>query len=401
MAQNICNVEAGYVTGSFKGALFESSLSAEIDGGRRGAEGEFPFGEMTAYADLGRKIETYHITAVFRKDSHIGDSQALFEACTSPGPGILVHPTRGAGMAACRSVKVKDEPETPGETHVEMEFVEAQSTGIDALGGALFGIINTNLAGASQAAFLANYTPLAAAQPWRTDILNSTAYLVGALTDVVVQTTTTLADLIPQDWRNIATLKTIVADPLLCADATKVNKALVYGYSTIANNLAGDPVSLYTNMRALVNTAATTSTMPAGTAQESEAEILTRTRILAAINMANAALAVQYNTVDDCLAAMDQVGTVFDDEMAQAYDDCDNELYLELNAHVIQFRTMMNDLAYRLPPNIVVNFAGGVHPLVAAYAIYGDAKRFRDLELGNILDANGRMGYLVGAVAPQ
>ena len=61
---------------------------------------------------------------------------------------------------------------------------------------------------------------------------------------------------------------------------------------------------------------------------------------------------------------------------------------------------MMNDLAYRLPGLITVDFSGGVHPLVAAYVIYNDAKRHRDLEPRNIIDANGRFGRLVRGVAP-
>jgi prophage DNA circulation protein len=32
----------------------------------------------------------------------------LFDACESPGPGMLVHPTRGSVMAACRKVKLRE-----------------------------------------------------------------------------------------------------------------------------------------------------------------------------------------------------------------------------------------------------------------------------------------------------
>ena len=49
---------------------------------------------------------------------------------------------------------------------------------------------------------------------------------------------------------------------------------------------------------------------------------------------------------------------------------------------------------------MLVNFSGGVHPLVAAYAIYNDAKRHRELEERNIVDANGRFGPIVSGIAP-
>ena len=87
------------------------------------------------------------------------NSQALFNACESTGPGILVHPTRGAVMAACRSAKVKDEIEDKaGETTADLEFVEANdpTTGI---GGLLFGIIATGLNVASRIRSCATTTP--------------------------------------------------------------------------------------------------------------------------------------------------------------------------------------------------------------------------------------------------
>src|SRR5215467_7322380 len=138
MSRTNCAIGRGYVTASFKGVLFQTT-EVEAEGGRRGAEGEFPFGEETAYADLGRKIRLYHLTAVFREDSHIADSQALFEVCQTPQPGMLVHPTRGTVMVACRSVKVQDNSEEQGETTVSLEFVEANTGGPTGLGSSLFG----------------------------------------------------------------------------------------------------------------------------------------------------------------------------------------------------------------------------------------------------------------------
>jgi len=94
MSEHNCAIAKDYVPASFKGVGFNCT-EVDIEGGRRGAEGEFPFGEITAYADLGRKIQVYHLTAVFRADDHVFDSHSLFQACQSPGPGVLVHPTRG------------------------------------------------------------------------------------------------------------------------------------------------------------------------------------------------------------------------------------------------------------------------------------------------------------------
>src|SRR5262245_66687692 len=102
MSRTNCAIGKDVAPASFKGVQFYCT-EADVEGGRRGAEGEFPFSEITAYADLGRKIRVYHLTAEFREDNHVKDSQALFRACESPGPVILVHSTLGAVMVACRN----------------------------------------------------------------------------------------------------------------------------------------------------------------------------------------------------------------------------------------------------------------------------------------------------------
>ncbi|RPH73630.1 hypothetical protein EHM76_05065, partial [bacterium] len=53
MSRTNCAIGKDYVPASFKGVQFYC-VDADVEGGRRGAEGEFPFGEETAYADLGR-----------------------------------------------------------------------------------------------------------------------------------------------------------------------------------------------------------------------------------------------------------------------------------------------------------------------------------------------------------
>ena len=92
---------------------------------------------------------------------------------------------------------------------------------------------------------------------------------------------------------------------------------------------------------------------------------------------------------------MNSVVAVLEDEAQAAYNLCDNGLYLELRKYIINFKGMMNDLAYRLPGLIAVDFQGGVHPLVAAYVIYKDAKRHRDLGPRNIIRL--RMAVLAGS----
>lgn len=369
----------------------------DIEGGRRGAEGEFPFGENTAYADLGRRIRVYHLTAVFREDSHVSDAQALFRVCESTGPGLLVHPTRGATMAACRHVKVKDNQEEQGETTAELEFVEANSGGLLGLAGSIFGIISSGLNSTSQASFLRDYRPLSTSPPWQQDIITTAQTLVHEVVFTTQQSTP--IDAPAQERRNILHMQEVADDVGLAASAAKVDQALTYGFDATARNLP-DAFARFKTMKKLANAAATTSTLPYGIPSDSEEAALSRHRVLAGIGIANAAMSKKYFTVDEALTAMDQGSVVLEDEAKHAYAICDNALFLELRNYITQFKQMMNDLAYRLPPRIEVDFAGGVYPLVAAYAIYNDAKRVRELEKRNTVDNNGRFRPIIVAASP-
>lgn len=399
MSRTNCAIGKDVVPASFKGVSFWC-VEADIEGGRRGAEGEFPFGEDTAYADLGRKIRVYHLQAVFREDNHVGDSAALFLACESPGPGILVHPTRGTQLVACRMCKVSDALEDgQGESKADLEFVEANPVGTGLGLGSLFGIISTGLNLASQASFIRDYQPTRISQPWRGDIVDTAQELVGATRAALVQTLP--IDATAAQWRSVLRMEEVATDDGLAALGPVVNAVEVRGFQAITANIQ-DPEPKFTVMRTLANAVTKPSTLPvAGGAVLSEEAVISRHRILAGIGMAEAAMGRKYAYVDQALEAMNTVLAVFADEARLAYDQCDNELFLEIRKYSIEFSKMMHDLAYRLPGLVVVDFSGGVHPLVAAYTIYNDAKRHRDLEPRNRLDANGRFMGLVSGIAPQ
>jgi|SRR6187402_904540 len=396
MSRTNCAIGKDVVPASFKGVQFYCS-DADIEGGRRGAEGEFPFSETTAYADLGRKIRVFHLTAYFREDDHIGDASALFMACESPQPGMLVHPTRGTHLVACRSVKVSDKlEEAQGETTAEMEFVEANPVG-SGIGGMLFGMISSALNATSRASFIRDYRPALVSQPWRGDVIDTAQRLVQVTANVTKQVVP--PDAPASEHRDILRMDEVAQDDGLASIATNVDRALSNGFYTIPIHIE-DPDVEFRTMRRLANAATASSTLPAGAAVESEEAVLSRHRVLAAIGMAEAAMSRTYAYVDQALAALDATLAVLTDEAQAAYNACDNALFLEIRNYATQFTQMMNDLAYRLPGLVAVDFMGGVHPLVASYVIYNNATRHRELEQRNRVDANGRFNPLVVGVAP-
>jgi len=390
MSQSACAIGKDYAPASFKGVPFYCT-DADIEGGRRGAEGEFPFGEHTAYADLGRKIRVYHLTAKFREDDHVLDSAALFAVCELPGPGVLVHPTRGAVTVACRSIKVKDQiEEAAGETVAELEFVEANMLGSLGFGfiGSLFGVASSALMAQSQTSFLANYAPVQTAPPFRTDIVNTAQQQVfnvaSAYEQVLDEQSPTTA------WRSLLKMEEVIRDDGLAVDPVLVDNALTGGMFGISVE-APDPTRKFNIFRKIANAAVGSSDLPDGVAKTSEEAVHTHTRIIAGVNMADAAAAQTYDTVADALAALDMVTVVLADETRIAYANCDNGLYLALRAYTAEVTKLLNSRAYQSPATIAVDFGGGVYPLVAAYVIYGDAKRHRELEKKNVsATADGR-----------
>jgi len=396
MSRNNCAIGKDVVPASFKGVGFWCT-DANIEGGRRGAEGEFPFGEDPAYADLGRKIRVFNLTAVFREDDHVGDSQSLYRACESAQPGVLVHPTRGTHLVACRSVKVSDKLEDgEGETTAELEFVEANPVGTG-LGSSVFGIIISAVLSVSSDSFRTNYTPAQVSQPWSSDIVVSAQSLVKMTHSALVQTFTTETS--SSQWRVALKMEEVANDPGLAMSADLVDKAFTSGINELVYNIQ-DLEEQWKVLRRLTNAAAIESTFPISGAAEVENSLYSRFRVLTGVALAETAMSRKYSNAQATIAAMDTASAVLEDEAKSAYNICDNALYLELQKYIVSFKKMMYDLTYRLPSLITVDFAGGVHPLVAAYVLYNDAKKHRDLEPRNIIDANGRFDRYVRGIAP-
>jgi hypothetical protein len=308
-----------------------------------------------------------------------------------------VHPTRGTFMAACRSVKVSDKlEEAGGESTAEMEFVEA-NIGFSGILGSIFGIISSGLFAASQTSFMRDYTPQFVSQPWVTDVVNNTQRMIGAS---VIEATQTLTPSSPSsDWRTVFSVDAVATDDGLALSAVNVDDAMVNAFSLISRN-AVDQTDKLNRFRRLVNVAHTLPNLPLGPAAVTDEAAVSRHRLMSAVGMAEATMGRKYNNIDDCLSSMYRVLYVFKEEADIAYANCDNALFLEIRKYATEFSKMMHDLSYRLPSKITVNFSGGVHPLVAAYVIYNDAKRHRDLEERNVIDANGRIGPLVFGVPP-
>lgn len=365
-----------YLPASFKGIPFEA-LDVSSEHGRRGAEGEFPFGESTAYADLGRRIRTYSISGRLAENSHVADAAALIAACETPGPGPLVHPTRGVVIVACRSLKISDDLENgQGVTTFDLDFVEANLIGNGfSLGQSVFGLSLSGLFSAVSTSFLGRYNIDAVRYYDVNEARGAASDAINVIRDRYVAETvddTTLAN-----WKTISDLE-LSADQVSTAQETI--DAIAKGMNLLASKSFGE--SKYEAFRSIANWGAQVSALPsmAGDAQDA---VYSAVRIMAAGHMARASLEIEPETIGAALAQYDQVVSIIDQEIENAKADCDNCLFLELRKFLADAQSAMLNRAYNLPSIVEYDFGGSVHSLVAAYEIFDDAKRFGEIERRN------------------
>jgi len=396
MSRDNCAIGKDIKPASYKGVSF---LCQEVDyaGGRRVAHAEYPFANHTNAEDMGIKLKIFNIKAVFRENDHVGDARALFAACESPGPGILVHPTYGAVNVICNTVKVKDNvEEKQGESEADIEFLEFNSIGIFGAAISLFGVSSINLNNTSRASFQARYRPALISQPWRIDVINRAQSLVNTTATEYGRQLKPTSPV--NEWRVLAEMQELAVDDVLAASATNVDNALTEGSFGIVA-VTEDLTQRANAFRRIANAAVGSSDLPVGIATESEEAVLSRTRVVAVIGMAETAMAQTYDHVDAALRALDSLVSIFQDEMKAAYNICDNGLFLALREYSINVSRMMYDRAYRLPSSIAFDFGGSVYPLIAAYVVHSDAKRHREFERRNVLvTADGRFNSVVVAI---
>lgn len=358
-----------YLTASYNGVAF-TAMEVTSEHGRRAAIGEFPFSNTTGAVDMGRKARRYRLTARLDEDDHEARSVALIAACELPGPGVLIHPTRGVLNVTCESLRVRNDViERQGITEVDLEFVEFNlwNNGFGLI-GSLLGLILEPLLDASSGSFSAGY-----------DVRRDPVYLQDDVTDQAQQTAVRYRDEYVRqgntDPRAAADMQ-VANDPVL-AIKDEVMDDLVRLGSAAIDQKANDANRRYAAFRNIANWSASTQrNTPSGQA------LTAHVRTVSAGYMARAAIQREYQSTEQALSTLDQVTTILDEEARIGYDGCDNVLFLEIQRFRADFTRRMYQIAYGSPRKQNYNFGGKVSPLVAAYAIWDDATRAHEIGTG-------------------
>jgi hypothetical protein len=368
-----------YLPASYKGVPFYA-LAVNSQHGRRGAEGEFPFGEDTAYADLGRRIRTFSVGGRFDTNDHIERSEALIAAVESPGPGILVHPTRGVIMVACKQLRISDNPDTDqGVTTFDMDMVEASilPNGLQLIGSLLGLSLDplidavTELFGEQFGVDLTTFYDMGA-------VMFATATAVRSIYTGFQQASSGEVDL--NVYRSLAQLSTLAQDNGQMMDKPTMQAAIVNGMALI--NKYGDSTLKQQLFRSIINTN-TYSIVVGSTGEASVNAVQTSMRALGAGYLARAVLETTPKDMNEAFTQYDRVVAVFEQELEIANDLCETKFYVKLARFMNDVKAQLLDRAYNSPALVQYQFGGSVHSLVAAYEIYNDAGMFSDIEQRN------------------
>lgn len=385
--------EPEYFRASYKGVTFDA-MEVTSEHGRRGAEGEFPFGENTGYADLGRRIRTYSIRGRFATNDHIQQSAALIAVVELPGPGPLVHPTRGIVIAACKSLKVSDDPmEKQGVTFVDMEFVEANvwANGFQVTNLLQSGLSLISLIATTGDSFTRDYQPRVA-KPYNGPALLATEtqailqireeYHAAAVRGNATNENT---------WKALLDLEQRATDPRVLLDSSEAFRTMRLGMAALSSTTSEN--EMYASFLRLANQNAKSSTMT-GQDGVSQNAIYGTMRILSAAYMAQGALQRTDANAQETFRSLGQIDAVLGTEIEAARQACDNNLYLELRNFYVATQTALLNRVYTLPALVIYNFRKPVHALVAAYEIYNNARRAGEI-------TNQNPGSAPWGVGPQ
>ncbi len=368
-----------YLPASYKGVPFEA-LEVNSQHGRRGAEGEFPFGEETAYADMGRSIRTYSISGRFATNDHVLRAAALIAVVELPGPGPLVHPTRGVIMVACKQLRVRDNPtEEQGVTYFDMDMVEANvfPNGLSLVGFAL-GLVLAPLLEGLNDSFTEQYHPETATFYDRGAVLGTSETAINSVYNGYVQAARNENNI--KVYRSFAAFQTLASDPGLLAKPDTMKAAMSDGMALI--DKYGTSVQKQQLFRDIINQNGN-SIVVGRTGRASVNAVQAYVRLLAAGYMAKAFLEVQPSDMNEAFTQYDRVVAVFEQELKIINEACDTKLFVRLSRFFEDLKGKLLDRAYNSPPLIAFQFGSAVPSVVAAYEIYTDATQFLDLEKKN------------------
>jgi prophage DNA circulation protein len=116
-------------TASWRGVPF-GVWDAERPGGRRNALHEYPFRDDVWPEDIGLATRSFRLRGFLVGDDCYAQEDAMHAVCAIKGPGLLVHPTKGAVTVSLMNFVSRINYERGGVVELQFEFIQGAVSAI-------------------------------------------------------------------------------------------------------------------------------------------------------------------------------------------------------------------------------------------------------------------------------
>ena len=387
-----------YLPASFKGMPFNVETSSD-EFGRRGDLYEYPLSEETGFKDLGRKARRFRVQGYLVGASQVAQTVAMATVAQSPEPGILIHPMFGPQLVSCVTLTTSaDYRKDIRRTKLSFEFLEANPSMAPYLVGAaisaLFSVANAAVsASKSSATWVPTISTIATT---RAISSNLAAQVAPARDEASFDAISRLEKAEPITTFSVETdeaaaLRTLPGrlPSALALPAADIALAVpVNPYPTFAD--AADPIDEGTRTVARLHADALKRlrdfnrfvvSQSDGTPSVESLIVLSRLALIR--DYAWKAAQTVYATMGEGLADLDFIMAVYDDEEVAATARCDDALVSTIRAARALAASTILSRTVGLPAVIEVSVDGIWPSLVVAQKLYGDGKRYSEVEAYN------------------
>lgn len=380
---------------SFRGVPFEVD-SADEAGGRRLARHEYPLRDTPYAEDLGRKAGEWSLEAFIvqgRKYDYASARDALRSALNSRGSGTLIHPTLGELTVSVDSFRMKESTREGGYCSFSISFVESgQMENPSASSDTAYGVALSGKAARSAAVqhFSTLYLPLPQELP----------QCLVALTEGVSQAMDYLTLPLELAAAGLNYVQSCIALPLQLGEAllgffAGMIGALPYPWedsNAATNSYIQQSTGLYSPHRGSLphrNTAALDRLLIGNPVTECAPVAVLRPYIAQALSLEDALATARqdFSTGDDALKTRDTVLAGLD-SVAPFVDDVYFAALGDVRLSVARDLTTRGGELPRVTHTVL---PATVPSVVAAYCVYGDAKREQELVSRNRIRHPGRV----------
>ena len=370
------------VGAEFRGVPFFVD-AAERSGGRRTVSHEFPLRDKPFIEDLGRKARTFRVDGYVIGDDYLAQRDDLLAALEDGGAGILILPSYGILRAVCSSLSVRETKADGGMATFSLEFAEAPDQAIepsasdDSAGRVALRADAAAVASSAEFASSYNTTGIPAFAIASSEAaLMRAADALGVSLAPIARTSQKLAEI-----NGAVVLLKAQAASLVRSPADLIEQFAV-AINVLAEAARETPDAMLTALLDAFDVDLTTPTSSVTATRRREdanqAALVGSLRRTLVIEAARMAPLVEFESMDDALAARSRIGAALDAQAEVAGDTAYPEL-VSLRSEVLRAVPGSREFA-RV---VGISRVEPIPAAVLAYQLYGSTSRDAEIVARN------------------